>query len=132
MRLLEIHIEAADLERSVDFYRRLLPHRKIIRTDDGSQVFLVLRDGTSFGIWKAGTDGIMGGRGAAHLHYALQIAPSEYDDFKARLQELSTEPLEHTWPEGSRSIYFFDPDGHQGEFMTRDWLDRRDTHSPDA
>jgi hypothetical protein len=29
--------------------------------------------------------------------------------------------LEYVWPSGHRSVYFFDYDGHQGEFMTTDW-----------
>jgi catechol 2,3-dioxygenase-like lactoylglutathione lyase family enzyme len=123
MRLLEIHIETDDLDRSLVFYRRLLPHKKLVRWPDGSAVALVLEDGGAFGIWERAKRGLYGGQAADHLHFALQIEPAEYDGLKARLEDLGVEPIEHVWESGQRSLYFFDPDGHQGEFMTVDWLD---------
>lgn len=74
------------------------------------------------GLWKKGTRGIHNGRGAKHLHFAFEISPDEYDDYKKRLESLNVEVLEYEWNDGNRSLYFFDPDGHQGEFMTKDWL----------
>jgi len=122
MRLLEIHIETDDLERAEGFYTDLIPHRKITRWPDGSAIALVLEDGTAFGIWKKGKRGLYDGRGAQHLHFALQMAPEQYDDMKGKLEAKGIEVIEHTWSDGERSLYFFDPDGHQGEFMTKDWL----------
>jgi catechol 2,3-dioxygenase-like lactoylglutathione lyase family enzyme len=122
MRFLEMHIEVSDLKRSLDFYAQLLPHEKVIRSSDGSQMFIVLHDGSAFGIWLESTVGLHGGHGADHLHFAFQIRSDEYDEYKSRLKSLGIEPIEHTWSDGYRSLYFFDPDGHQGEFMTTDWL----------
>ena len=122
MRLLEVHIEVADLERSLEFYSSLLPHKKIVRFKDGNAAAMVLEDGTAFGLWLIGKTGLHGGRGAEHLHFAFQIRPDEYDPYKVKLVNLHVDVIEHQWPSGERSLYFFDPDGHQGEFLTSDWF----------
>jgi catechol 2,3-dioxygenase-like lactoylglutathione lyase family enzyme len=129
MRFLELHIEVDDLARSEAFYSALLPVAKITRWSDGLAVALVLPDGTALGLWRRGKEGLYGGRGGDHLHFALQIAPDEYDAMKDRLASLEVDYVEHAWGDGHRSLYFFDPDGHQGEFMTKDWLDRPDAQS---
>ena len=127
MRLIEAHIEVSDLQRALDFYSTLLPHKKIVKWTDSSAVALVLHDGSAFGLWKIGKKGLHGGRGAAHLHFALQIEPHEFDDYKGRLEGLGVEVIEHEWPSGQRSLYFFDPDGHQGELITCDWFGLSDS-----
>ena len=125
MRFLEAHIEVADLERSIDFYSSLLPHKKIVRFKDGNAAALVFDDGSALGLWLTGKTGLHGGKGAQHLHFAFQINPDEYDRYKERLEKLQVEVIEHHWPSGERSLYFFDSDGHQGEFLTSDWFGLR-------
>lgn len=122
MRLIETHIEVQDLERSLKFYSTLLPHKKIVRWKDNDAAALVFDDGSAFGIWEVGKTGIHGGRAGQHLHFAFQISPNEYGEYKQRLEGLGIQALEYNWPSGERSIYFFDSDGHQGEFMTCDWF----------
>ncbi len=121
MRMLEMHIGVKDIQKALAFYRELLPHKRVIEDDENKQVFIVLEDGTAFGIWEAGYHGLLNGLPAEHLHFAFQITPDEYDFFKEKLQKLDVEVLEHTWRDGQRSLYFFDADGHQGEFMTKEW-----------
>ncbi len=121
MRMLEMHIGVKDIQKSLAFYRELLPHKRVIDDAENKQVFIVLEDGTAFGIWETGCRGLLDGLPAEHLHFAFQIAPEEYDSFKDKLQKLGVEALEHTWRDGQRSLYFFDADGHQGEFMTKEW-----------
>lgn len=121
IRILEFHLEVADLDRSLQLYSALLPHRRVIHWDDGSAAALVLADGAAFGLWQVGKAGIHAGRGGRHVHFAFQIDPHEYPKYFERIAELGLEPLEHAWPDGHQSVFFFDPDGHQGEFMTRDW-----------
>lgn len=122
MRLLEVHIEVRDVARSLAFYTRLIEYEKVTQWDDGSAAAIVLKDGTAFGLWKKGKSGLYQGRGGEHVHFAFQIAPEDYDKYLGKLRGLSLDVTEHTWPNGQRSLYFFDPDGHQGEFMTVDWL----------
>lgn len=122
MRLLELHIEVADLERSLTFYQALLPHYKVTRWRDGSAAAIVLEDGSAVGLWVIGKRGLHDGRGGEHLHFAFQIEPDEYEKYRAKLVELRRDPIDHVWPNGHRSLYAFDPDGHQIEFMTIDWI----------
>ncbi len=120
MRFIELHIETQNYDRAIEFYTELLPHEKVIRDDD--QTFIILPDGSAFGIWRKGHHGLYDGLAADHLHFALQIRPDEYNEYKSRLELLGREVTEHNWPDGHRSLYFFDMDGHQGEFMTKNWL----------
>lgn len=124
MRFLEMHIEVDDLDQAASFYTKLLPHKGVIRWEDGSAIALVFEDGTAFGLWKKGKLGLFRGQGADHLHFAFQVGPDEYQLMKGRLIEMGIETFEHMWPSGHLSLYFFDRDGHQGEFMAKDWLGR--------
>jgi catechol 2,3-dioxygenase-like lactoylglutathione lyase family enzyme len=126
MRMLELHLECDDLEAAITFYTRLLPHDRLVWNGPGDpQAFIVLREGTALGLWERGARGIHDGRGGRHVHWALQIAPEEYDAYKSKIGELGCEALEWEWPDGAKSVYFFDADGHQGEFMTTDWHRRK-------
>ena len=122
MRLLEIHLEVADVEASLAFYAELISHQRIDRWADGKAAAIILADGSAFGFWAKGQVGTHGGRGGSHVHFAFQIQPDEYANYKAKIETLGLTALEHIWPNGHQSVYFFDADGHQGEFMTCDWL----------
>lgn len=122
MRMLEIHIEVDDVERSLELYAALLPHSKIKWWKDRDAAALVLEDGSAFGIWKKGKLGLHKGRAGEHLHFAFQIESDEYEEYKNKIESLGLAPLEHEWRCGEKSIYFFDYDGNQGEFMTTDWF----------
>lgn len=121
MRLLEVHLEVSDLEKSLTLYSQLIPHKNIKKWEDGSAAALVLQDGSAFGLWRKHKLGIHDGRGGKHVHFAFEIKPEEYDDYVARIRDAGLSPLEHVWPNGHRSVYFFDFDKHQGEFMTTEW-----------
>ena len=122
MRMLEMHIGVKNLKKSVEFYSTLLPHEKIISDEEKKQYFIVLHDGSAFGIWEEEYHGLHDGLPAKHLHFAFEIKPNEYDEYKTKLESLGVDVIEHTWRDGERSLYFFDADGHQGEFMTKSWL----------
>lgn len=125
MRILEIHLEVADVNRSLAFYSELIPHSKIDSWDEGTASAIILQDGAALGIWLKGKRGIHNGRGGEHVHFAFQIRPDEYQSYKLKLESLGVTVQEHLWPSGHQSIYFFDFDGHQGEFMTGNWLELR-------
>jgi catechol 2,3-dioxygenase-like lactoylglutathione lyase family enzyme len=126
VQLLETHIEVSDLEKSVALYSALIPHTRVERWGDdetGRAAALILEGGEAFGLWEEGKIGIHGGRAGKHLHFAFQIAPEEYDRYVALIRAEGLEPLEHVWERGAKSVYFFDDDGHQGEFITANWHD---------
>jgi hypothetical protein len=109
------------MERSLALYSKLIVHQRIEQWDDRAAVALVLEDGSALGLWEQGKLGIRNGRGGKHVHFAFQIRPDEYDGYVEKIRSVGLEPLEYVWPSGHRSVYFFDYDGHQGEFMTTDW-----------
>ena len=121
MRFLEVHLEVDNLERSVELYSKIIPHKRIKHWSNGTAVALILNDDSAFGLWVSGTLGVHNGRGGVHVHFAFQIKHEEYESYKTTIVDAGLIPLEHTWPDGNKSIYFFDYDGHQGEFMTKDW-----------
>lgn len=122
MRMLEIHLEVSNIEKSLELYKKLIPFKSISHWEDGSAVALVLVDGSAFGLWKENKLGIHNGRGAKHIHYAFEIKPEEYEVYKTKIIDAGLKPLEYTWDDGHKSVYFFDFDNHQGEFMTRSWI----------
>ncbi len=127
VRLVETHIEVSDLEKSVALYSNLIPHARVERWGDdkeGRVAAFVLEGGEAFGLWEKGKIGVLGGRGAEHLHFAFQIKPEQYECYRDLIQAQGLEPLEHVWENGKKSVYFFDYDGHQGEFICDDWHNR--------
>ena len=124
VRLVETLIEVNVLEKSFALYSTLVPHVRVTRWGDnetGHVAAFVLEGGEAFGIWEKGKIGIHGGRGGKHQHFAFLIKPEEYDHYVELIRSQGLEPLEHTWKRGAKSVYFFDYDGHQGEFITADW-----------
>ena len=122
MRLVETHIEVDDVHKSLDLYAKLLPHKKIVKWADDKVGALILEDGSAFGCWTKGMRGIHNGEGGSHVHFAFQIKPEEYDHYFNLVKSVGLEPLEFVWETGHKSVYFFDYDGHQGEFITADWI----------
>jgi catechol 2,3-dioxygenase-like lactoylglutathione lyase family enzyme len=121
MKLLEVHIEAEDPMRTLELYKKLLPYKEVRQWGDGIAA-LIFWDGTAFGIWPKGSRGIHNGRAGSHVHFAWQIEDAWYDSTVIKIRDAGLDPLEHEWPNGKKSVYFFDYDGNQGEFMTCDWL----------
>lgn len=122
MRLIELHLEVGDIARSLAFYTRLFPQARMVGWDRQTAVALVFDDGSAIGLWTRGKVGLKGSRAGEHVHYAVQTTIDELEVFRTRLKEMGVEVFDHSWDPPHMSIYFFDPDGHQGEFITKDWL----------
>ncbi|WP_276301511.1 VOC family protein [Halorussus lipolyticus] len=96
-------LEAKYLDRARDFYTTHLD-LPVRRADDGEVVFdaggdlLVLRE----------PGGVP--RGGVHTHYAFSAPPDRYDEWRDRLAE-SFDLTEFDFG-GSKSLYFYDPDGN--------------------
>jgi len=122
LRLLELHLEVSDLDRSLTFYSQLFPEARVVGWDKKTAAALVFDDGSAIGLWIAGKVGLKGSRAGDHVHYAVHVTHDELEVMRTRLQAMDVEVFDHAWDPPHKSIYYFDPDGHQGEFITKDWL----------
>ena len=111
----ELVLEVADLDRAERFYAELLGFPVVERWEHREAVW-VLAGATRIGLWKPQV-GIAGGRGGAHVHYALQIAGQDYGPTVERLRGWGLEVHEDEFGD-SRAAYVTDPDGHVVEFWT--------------
>jgi catechol 2,3-dioxygenase-like lactoylglutathione lyase family enzyme len=133
-RLLETALYVDDVERSRDFYERVLglgpvlgiaadketKNRTFLPLDmPGGQVLLLFRKGTA-----ATTAVLPGGTipphdGDGRLHLAFAISAAELDSWRERLSSHGVAiEGEMKWPRGGTSLYFRDPDGHLVELAT--------------
>jgi len=125
--VLETALYVEDLERSVEFYRRLFGFETLLETPGrlhamnvaGRQVLLLFRIGAS-----QGSNPVPGGVVPAHdgrgrLHVAFAISGEEVEGWRKRLSDVGVE-VESTVvsPGGGMSLYFRDPDGHLIELAT--------------
>ena len=129
--VLETALYVADLEASVEFYRRALgfapasepSDRLCALTVTPDQVLLLFKKGASVRptVTPFGTIPPTDGDGA--LHVAFAIPESDFDAWRDRLGHcgISIESVV-SWPEGGRSLYFRDPDHHAIELKTSNWF----------
>ncbi len=134
VRLLETALYVEDLERSCDFYERVLGLGPVLETSPGSkienrslrplhlpggQVLLLFPKGsaTKTAVLSGGTIPPHDGNG--RLHIAFAISASELEAWRERLKAHGVAiEGEMEWPRGGRSLYFRDPDGHLVELAT--------------
>ena len=133
-RLLETALYVDDVDRSCEFYQRLLGLRPLAGVSTrkegetrafqalnmpGGQVLLLFLKGstTTTAVLPGGT--IPPHDGSGRLHVAFAISGDELNAWRERLQShgVSIEG-EVKWPRGGTSLYFRDPDGHLVELAT--------------
>ena len=123
--LLELVLEVEDLDRSVAFYRDVLELKEVERWPEARPgVWLDIGRNGVLGLWPPSSGGpgvgIAGGRGGAHVHFAIYVAPGSLPELKAKLERAghATEgPLD--FDHGNRSLFVHDPDGNVVELG--DW-----------
>ncbi|HEX2532749.1 MAG TPA: VOC family protein [Chitinophagaceae bacterium] len=119
-RIKETCLYVSDLQRTEDFYRGKLGLPVISRVE-GRHIFF--RAGASVLLCFIAEKTLAetelpphGARGA--IHFAFEVARAAYD---AAVQETGSAGIRithhHTWPNGLRSFYFDDPDGHVVEVI---------------
>jgi len=124
--LAETALYVEDVDRSVEFYQRVLGLEVLSRSsrlaalDAGRQgALLLFRHGlTSDGMAdEEGT--IPGHEGQGRLHMAFAIAAEDLPAWRAKLEREGI-PLagESHWRRGGTSLFFRDPDGHAIELAT--------------
>jgi catechol 2,3-dioxygenase-like lactoylglutathione lyase family enzyme len=133
-RLLETALYVDDVDRSCEFYQRVLGLGPVLGTMvdkeiqnrafrplnmPGGQVLLLFLKGTATttAVLPGGTIPPHDGNGRLHLAFAISAA--ELDAWRERLQAHGV-PIEGEmqWPRGGTSLYFRDPDGHLVELAT--------------
>jgi catechol 2,3-dioxygenase-like lactoylglutathione lyase family enzyme len=118
----ELVLEVADLDRAAAFYRDVLGLPIVERWEDRQAVWVMAGARTRIGLWTPQV-GIAGGRGGAHVHYAMHVAESDYDEAVASLRDRGQDVHEEHFGD-SRAAYVTDPDGHVVELWTRDMSDQ--------
>jgi catechol 2,3-dioxygenase-like lactoylglutathione lyase family enzyme len=117
--VLETGIYVDDVERSVEFYRRIFGFEQLVGDQrfcalsvSGRHVFLIFKKGGSLGVMPPHD-------GSGQQHYAFSVPEADLASWEQKLAANGVE-IEHrvTWPRGGKSIYFRDPDGHVGELVT--------------
>ena len=114
----ELVLEVADLEVAERFYTEVLGLPVIERWEHREAVWVLAGSGTRIGLW-APQVGIAGGRGGAHVHYAMRIAEDDYDEAVERLRATDVDVHEEDFG-ASRAAYVTDPDGNVVELWTAD------------
>jgi ubiquinone/menaquinone biosynthesis C-methylase UbiE len=119
----ELVLEVADLETAERFYTDVLDFPVVERWPDREAVWLMAGERTRLGLWRPQL-GAAGGRGGAHVHFALHLPEGEFDAAVERLRRLELEPevtqRGRRGSNGSRSAYVFDPDDNCVELWTQD------------
>ncbi len=129
--VLETALYVADLQRSIEFYGRVLGfspasdpsyERMCALNVTADQVLLLFKKGGSVmpTVTPFGTIPPTDGDGS--LHVAFSIPPAEFEAWQEWLTESEVE-IESvvSWPEGGRSLYFRDLDDHVIEVKTSNW-----------
>ena len=124
--LFEMTLEVADLAASERFYREVVGLPVAARwTDERPAVWLGLGREGFLGLWPPETGGaaaIHGGRGGAHVHFALRLPLGALDATRERLERFGFEVEERDFGHGDRAIYLTDPDGNVLELTERTTL----------
>ena len=122
--LFELVLEVGDLAAAERFYHDALGLPVVERWDgDRPAVWLALGREATLGLWPgetAGAKAIHGGRGGAHLHFAIRVPRGTLAQLQTRLEALGY-PVEGGWTfaPGDHAIYLDDPDGNVVELTER-------------
>ena len=116
----ELVLEVVDLEAAEVFYSGVLGLPVVERWPAREAIWLMAGDRTRIGLWRPQV-GLAGGRGGAHVHYAMKIEESAFDGAVALLRERGqdVETMKFGDTHG-RAAYVTDPDGNVVELWTWD------------
>jgi catechol-2,3-dioxygenase len=117
----ELVLEVVDLDRAIRFYTEDLGLPLVERWDQREAAWVMVGDRTRLGLWRPQV-GLAQGRGGVHVHFAMHVDDSGYDDLVARLRARGHAVEEHSFDtyERSRAAYVTDPDGNVVEVWTWD------------
>lgn len=125
--VIETALYVEDLDRSVEWYKRVMGFRLIFDGGDRlqamavaeKQVLLLFRKGASRGPIEVPGGRIPSHDGDGHLHLAFSVNEQELPAWRAHFAQQNVPVAsEVKWGETGRSLYFHDPDGHVVEIIT--------------
>ena len=127
--ILETALYVDDMQRSVNFYERVLGFPILDAFDRLTalrvaphQVLLIFLKGASAKATVTPFGTIPPTDGSGHLHLAFAIPVVTLNEWEDRLRQNGvTVESALKWPEGGHSLYFRDLDGHAIELKTSDW-----------
>ena len=116
----ELVLEVSDLEASRRFYRDALGFEETLFGEgrEGRYWYLV-GDTARLGLWTPQV-GLAGGRGGAHVHFALHVEDQEIGRILERLRNNGIEVEGPVQLGPGRAIYVTDPDENVVEFWSQD------------
>jgi catechol 2,3-dioxygenase-like lactoylglutathione lyase family enzyme len=117
----ELVLEVVDLEAAEAFYGGVLGLPVVDRWPEREALWVMAGDRTRIGLWRPQV-GLAGGRGGLHVHFALHLAPDDYETAVAPLRSHPAFLQEQRFPgaDDSRAAYLRDPDGNVVELWTWD------------
>src|SRR3954471_16018795 len=115
----ELVLEVVDLEASEAFYSGALGLPVVERWPDREAIWVMAGDRTRIGLWRPQV-GLAGGRGGVHVHFAMHIAESDYDDAVSLLRERGQDVEGLAFDGARRAAYVNDPDGNVVELWPWD------------
>jgi catechol 2,3-dioxygenase-like lactoylglutathione lyase family enzyme len=115
----ELVLEVEDLEAAESFYSGVLGLPVVDRWPDREAIWVMAGERTRIGLWRPQV-GLHGGRGGAHVHFAMHIADANYDAAVSLLRERGQEVKETAFDGAGRAAYVTDPDGNVVELWTWD------------
>ena len=112
-----VGIYVSDLERSLDFYRRVFgfPEHHRMRVGESKIAFLDIGGGLLELIQRPGAPG-EAPRGS-WSHVAIEV--EDYGAMESRLEGMGLELRKKTLDDGTRLAFCKDPDGHDVEIMEK-------------
>ena len=120
----ELVLEVDDLAAAERFYAGVLGFPVVERWAKREAIWVMAGDRTRIGLWRPQV-GVAGGRGGAHVHFALHLDDGVFDGAVERLREAGLEPFVEERRRSSRSVYVDDPDGNCVELWTQDVAEYR-------
>jgi catechol-2,3-dioxygenase len=116
----ELVLEVSNLDRAREFYRDLLGLEETLYGEGREgRCWYLIGDSARLGLWTPQT-GLAGGRGGAHVHFAMHVPREALDGILERLRERGAEVEGPVQLGADRAIYLTDPDGNVVELWTQD------------
>jgi catechol 2,3-dioxygenase-like lactoylglutathione lyase family enzyme len=115
----ELVLEVEDLGAAESFYSGVLGLPVVERWPDREAIWVMAGERTRIGLWRPQV-GLAGGRGGAHVHFAMHIAEEDYESAVGLLRERGQEVEMIAFDGAGRAAYATDPDGNVVELWTWD------------